>query len=536
MRIDTLFPWAAAPPRNPEGDFDFAAEGAADSADQAAAVDVPELPWVSMAKALHIPGFLHILNSATERLTERLQHWPEFVSQLTSVCNLVRHPWSQERLVQTCFDGRGEVFKGFSGQVYTGRWGSVAHAVTELSRVSEPLRVGWCRDQYLFGRANRAAERPDSTSITAVDEPIGSSFLWTYVAMVETIAATLLSLMEWVQGCPCHSRSPADLGPLRARQAEHERQRPVQPCPMRSRRAPEVVAGEFFQVLGNLHAIGNTWLSRLASRLPQEQRDLVLQDYAAARAHLAYYLRLKLAHWQFLPYTILGLGHASPQESRNCAAVCLALFDSMAPDHSHFPLTLELCTGPGRQQLELYAAGAPLDGLPLVHLVACKGRVVSIAERWIEGVHARVHRDVAAAPHHSAVHVAFMSIRQQLTDHLLRSPSDTQWFRDFANCCSEVRDVGRAVEKMGFSKHPALQELAGNRKLQSWRISTANRLCRCCTIVMASRCSPTGTPWRRPRQATRQGQRRRTFWQLAAQPATLWTTSGTFIRLSILHR
>ena len=453
MGLDALCPWAS-PDENVDFDFEEDGDGARVEAGGRPEANVLK---ISMASSLHIPGVLHIIHLATERVTESLHYWPTFLEQLTVVTNLVRQPWTQERLVQTCFHGAGDVFKGFSGHVYQGRWGSVAHAVRELSRVSAPLRLCWDLQKYMMNApAPPAAGHPMPSqrgdTLALVDEAISSKMFWAYVEMINSIGATLLGLMEWAEGCPCHPR-PTPQG-----EAE-DQDTAAFSCPMRSRKCPEMVAGELFRVLDQLAGYGNRWLSASTAGLDQADRDIVLQDYARARSHLAFYFRIKLAFWSFLPYALLGLGHACEQQARFCAATCLALFDSMPQDFPHFPLTLAHCTGEGRRELEQYAQGAPLASVPTVELLACKGRFITITERMIEGVHAKVTKDIAAAPHHSAAHVAYMSIRQQLSACLVKSPSNTQWFRDFADCCSQVRNLSHAVQRLGFDGHPLLQSL-----------------------------------------------------------------------------
>jgi hypothetical protein len=75
---------------------------------------------------------------------------------------------------------------------------------------------------------------------------------------------------------------------------------------MRSRKCPEKVAGELLRVLDQLAGYGNIWLSASTAGLDQADRDIVLQDYARARPHLAFYFRIKLAFWSFFALRVAG--------------------------------------------------------------------------------------------------------------------------------------------------------------------------------------------------------------------------------------
>ena len=54
-------------------------------------------------------------------------------------------------------------------------------------------------------------------------------------------------------------------------------------------------------------------------KLSEAEKQVVLADFAAARQHIDLSLRVKLSHWQQLPYVLFGLGHAEETVQKRCA-------------------------------------------------------------------------------------------------------------------------------------------------------------------------------------------------------------------------
>eukprot|EP00969_Alexandrium_andersonii_P115275 5098203-Alexandrium_andersonii.AAC.1 len=69
--------------------------------------------------------------------------------------------------------------------------------------------------------------------------------------------------------------------------------------------------------------------------------------------------------------------------------------------------------------------------------MAAKFRFIPVAERFIEGVHARVHKFVDVAPHHGPVHIAWKLVYAQLKRLMVLQPDALPAFARF---CEKVRD------------------------------------------------------------------------------------------------
>lgn len=206
--------------------------------------DVKGEPTISCQGSVAVPGLLRILHNCFLALGNVMQHFSEAITHLKEVAKLLSHPETKERLLSTCFIGPlGEALfedlKNFSGQVYEERWGTVADCVLQLVRCESSLRHAWDKDKYMM--SSDSAMKPGMVAVNVVDEAVKSPMFWAYLQMLATFAAMQSRMVAWCESCPCHwdvlaqedSDIPKD---LKAQWLK---------CPLRGKRAPEIAAGKF---------------------------------------------------------------------------------------------------------------------------------------------------------------------------------------------------------------------------------------------------------------------------------------------------
>jgi hypothetical protein len=142
VRLASLFPWLE-PPAFRFDDVGGALFGIGDAFENIADGD----RIVNLASTVHIPGSLHILHNMTKDMLNVLQYSDVWVSQLSSICKLLSRSWSKRRLLFTCFrEGHASAFAKdvatFHAEVHTGRWASIAFAVSQLSSIRVALVAG----------------------------------------------------------------------------------------------------------------------------------------------------------------------------------------------------------------------------------------------------------------------------------------------------------------------------------------------------------------------------------------------------------
>lgn len=421
-----------------EAGFDFedlvAVAGAPDGASESHGENeqrddgpVPEYPRgldpyeLNFTKSVYIPGMLHIVSNATNDLGKLMQWWSVYVMWLTQVCRLLSRKWLRKRFFATCLSSpdaamHQETFKGFNAHVHTGRWGSVLSAVAELLRVQAPLRRFWSAARFSMGGQmhEEDAEGGDHRCFRLhfVDAAIQSSRFWAYTDMVDRVGEFLEVFAHMSESCPCHGSHFRLIGPSRhLRRAQLRHDLGVSQCPLATRMAPEFAAGDLLKVLRRLTNVAQTMVSTDLGvlALSEEDRSVVLGDFAHARRHILFSMQLKTAFWRQLPWILFGLGHADDNTARECGARALQLFANAGDTATHHYVTL-LMLGPGRCRDELLSYVAqqqPREALPLLERMCARFRFAAVSERWIEGRHAQAKAHLRSARNASAVHTAF---------------------------------------------------------------------------------------------------------------------------------
>ena len=167
-------------------DFDVEAAGPMGAGRGAAAEAAPADARLSvdMRGSIFAAGILHVVHNATEGLGETLQHFAEFTVRLTQVCRLLSLPWARKRFCETCLnEGPAAQFKylfsNFTARVYTGRWGTIVHAIGALVPLQMPLRAAWSKAAFSFGSPGRPRDGGNAHNallVDVIDEAIRSDF------------------------------------------------------------------------------------------------------------------------------------------------------------------------------------------------------------------------------------------------------------------------------------------------------------------------------------------------------------------------
>eukprot|EP00969_Alexandrium_andersonii_P281945 12463674-Alexandrium_andersonii.AAC.1 len=129
----------------------------------------------------------------------------------------------------------------------------------------------------------------------------------------------------WAEGRSCHPVHPAFQAPARH---EHFTARVRNPCPSRGMRAAECARGDFRGFLELLMGVaqGTLLTDPRAVAFSEVDRANTMADFAAARRHILFTARVKLAHWQQLPLELFGLAHTDPASARQRGERCLASY------------------------------------------------------------------------------------------------------------------------------------------------------------------------------------------------------------------
>ena len=434
---------------NPDGEDDFEDLG---------------VPVIDFSGCVDVAGMLHIVHNMTEDLSRCMKNFEPHVTQLQEVCNFVATPDLKRKLLGTCY-ARGlavhmrAAIEAYSHKLQTIRWGSVAVCVEEIYKIRRELRFGWSRARFeqqgaASGRFVNVSEaacdsgHKDGVKLQVVDAAIASEFFWEYNRMLLTIMKTIKDAIVWIESCHCHHRLLQDTQlPARERVVYEQ-------CPARGRRLPEVAAGDFLAAFGqSLDAASTRLLLTMHRDLTARERQIILDDHEQGKAHVSFVLALKTSHFQQKPWLAYGVGHHDIEKAHSCLARCLE------GDCDH-PFVRRLHTQPLKGQAERWMATKTIAAED-TDLKAFIGecRFVWLAERPVEGQHAKTHKRVLSARHHSEAYVSIGLRACELRERL----KDQQFILQMCDAMRKTRTPRLATLALGFKEHPTLVHAAGYR-------------------------------------------------------------------------
>ena len=217
----------------------------------------------------------------------------------------------------------------FKGDIFQGRWGTVAFSVPELLRIRRILSFAWNRDAFLHGedlQAGSVAATDMTKLVNDVDAAIRSSFWWAWLQMVEALCCGLRAAFAWIEGCPCHSHLLKSYGGEDGDMPGHVRVA-LASCPMRTRRAAELSCGEFLSTVGRAFDLTAAELScslqEASTGLSVQERSMLLDEFDLGRSHLACYFTMKVSHWNGFPWEVARLSHFDADIARDAAQQAL---------------------------------------------------------------------------------------------------------------------------------------------------------------------------------------------------------------------
>ena len=176
----------------------------------------------------------------------------------------------------------------------------------------------------------------------------------------------------------------------------------MQTCPFRGRRAAEMANNELLLLVESELRTG---ARELALRLPQDldaqSRTEVLLGLEAGRSHVMFALSMRLGHWLSSPWRLCAAAHHEPEVAR--ASLAAALECDCA--HAMFE---ELKRGALRDEALAFVAGeSTLAECQELAAFVGKLRMIPIAERRVEGLHAQIHKMTTHAPNSSVPYLSF---------------------------------------------------------------------------------------------------------------------------------
>ena len=382
----------------------------------------------------------HIIDNATSCMgTAMGADWDIFVKGLTAACNVCRKPFLRDRLKSSCFDSEPakdswHKFEDFKSIVYEGRWSSISCAALDLEPLMIPLRFAWSIEKW-----NRNGKLPEATAETRwrvdsahLNDTLRSDVFWATLNMACRLSRIIEGMVSFASSCPCHSCRASFMAEVDANKgvfAEASFDLGYRGCPMSGRVVPEIVAGEFDELVKELCAQESSTfrMTPIFVQLTQAQQVALILMFDRGSEALIFYVKVKVGAYRQLPLKIAGMAHPHVHIARQIAEMCLDMFVSNADGAEHAEskyIFVDL-----RSDIDQFI----LDGHISVLLKKRLGRyrILQVNETSLEGLHAVLHRHYTRSNHVGSNHVGI---------------------------CTHLPEIKRALEM----KHLSMEDLASH--------------------------------------------------------------------------
>ena len=431
-------------------------QGDVAGADPAIFEDVPAGPTMEFSDMFSFPGVHHVLDNAVNGFEGAMENYKEYIDMASKLCKFLHKTETRDILLARCFgDAVGQQFhdsfKKFQGNIFPGRWGTVAFSVPQLLALERALRWGWNKVRYLQDANARTAST--TCLVEHADSAIESSVFWAWLCMLDHLVFIVRKATAWLESCPCHwelLQRDTEANPIPPRIKRRFRR-----CPMRGMRAPELCNGELLLVMGLVcEQTGLQLLNKLPRDISAEERAQLLDEFNAGRSHLCFYLAMKLSALEEWPWKVCVLAHTDEDVARQ------VLGEALASDCGH--ARLQTLKGELRPLCARWAAGESLHSPGMAALCTFVAELcfVPVNERPAEALHRQTKLHGRNRPRHT---VGFMSLKQRMPELKQLLTSRPAVLHDLASLCHMVRNNDRCVSTLGLHLHPSVQQVRGRR-------------------------------------------------------------------------
>ena len=434
---------------------------------------------LSLAGAVDIGGAMHGLRNISRGLLGAMPSYDEhFEPRLSALVKFLHAPFYRERFLHACLQGHLEpmqdLLRTFPHTLVKWRWLSLAAVIPALLDIEHVVTAGWSPERMGVrvngpGPQGRDENEYHNMSWDLVRNAITSSEFWAWLHMLGILTNILNYLERWMFGCYCPSEEPTLQNLLRVARASPQRHQEDEPmgqrttsnftCPFRQRRGSELASGDFLRMVETLLlASSQELVATVLVHCEGDQRARVASDFACARQHLSFHIKLQFAPWTLLPRVLVGLWHPDPAKARVCAVDAVTQWAELLPHQrreTHATARMFLDPeGSLRPLLCRFIAGEELQTLDLLCIHVVRLGMIPVCEITVEGMRAKSKAALQGC-HASSMPTVSLGNRWVEFLEALALPDRLEWF---SNTSLQVYHPLRAAPIFGITGHPNLQD------------------------------------------------------------------------------
>ena len=297
-----------------------------------------------------------------------------------------------------------------------------------------------------------------SKTLNATADCYADLQFWGFLGVLFSLGTLLGRLKAWFFCCPCHPKDFCERFDFMSQRRK---------CHLTGCVAPELAAGD-------LEAFGEEMANKSFSELEEDleglsqgQRDWCLEQWTVGRDYILGEMRLRLRPFGALVLKILCIGLADIRLLRIHLARCILMWDALQDGDVTHPHAIELFSRGSvlRMAVEAVVEGTQdIERVPRLMWHRRRSRLAKCIEVSAERLHAALHRNILAAPHHTGAFASAFSRKDAILGVVQESPEGAQ---DFGDKVAEVRTAGRVITTLCLQMHPRVEDFLPEGEMPS---------------------------------------------------------------------
>ena len=204
----------------------------------------------------------------------------------------------------------------------------------------------------------------------------------------------------------------------------------------------------------------NAGIAALLFQSPvSQERDIMTKEWDRGCQIMLEQVHIKLGVWKQLPYCLAGLASVSAPDVTMAASRALQLYDHHPEAAHHHSLSNLFCSPLSenfRKCMLALASGEAMESQPTeFQCWALRGRMWSLFETPVEGLHAKVKHLLSCASGFAAPPYVSLALRMpEIEQRMVQEPKS--FFTALVDMFDQVRQPSRCIEVGVLTRHQCL--------------------------------------------------------------------------------
>jgi hypothetical protein len=356
-------------------------------------------------KNLHCPGHLHILFNSLEAGVKGLDLASQFFDGLRVLQAFMSNLQLRNKFRVSCLAATPVLsasFKSYAVVHIDWRWEFLSKALDLLLPRMATIAQYWDESAMVRGESGML----NMGTVTSVTKVLLIKNFVPFGEMLRCVGKSLERTAHKLESCFCHESIWISSSSYKRKVQQVYEATGFRHCVWKGRMAAWFVAVGLSQLYTDIAECTSARFDELIASLSEADLTSLLAARAELRSQILEELREKFAFWTHVPYMALGVFYCtqggSVREAKTILSACLTEYDTAIVDGNRDKLhrVAHILFSPSticRVQLNDFRAnGTRLEDYPVAYATLQEYALISLVERRIEELHARIKKIGAA--------------------------------------------------------------------------------------------------------------------------------------------